>query len=154
MLANIAGDAPYMPVGDYDPQIVQRCIDTNLTAAINLVSAAWPTLKSQGGGVIVNVSSIASVDPFPFFSVYAAAKAGLNMFTRCAASEGAEYGIETVAIAPGAVETPMLRGIFDELAIPADKTLQPIEVARLIVDCITGQRAFEPGETIILPSGE
>ena len=152
VLANVAGDAPYLPVDEYTPQTIQRCIDTNLTAVVKLVSAAWAPLKSQGGGVIVNVSSMAAFEPFPFFSVYAATKAGLNMYTRCIAAEGAEYGIEAVSIAPGAVETPMLRALFDESAIPADKTLDPGDVADVIVGCITGQRAFEPGETIPLPS--
>ncbi len=97
---------------------------------------------------MVNVSSMASIDPFPGFSIYAASKLAVNMFTRCIAQEG----LRAVAIAPGAVETPMLRGLFDESVIPRDKALDPAEVAKVIVDCITGNRAFESGEVITVPS--
>ena len=106
----------------------------------------------QGDGVIVNVSSIASVDPFPGFSVYAAAKVAVNMYTKCAAEEGKKIGVKVGAIAPGAVETPMLRQIFNEKMLPQEKTLDPYEVAEAIADCITGKRNYTPGETIMMPS--
>jgi NAD(P)-dependent dehydrogenase (short-subunit alcohol dehydrogenase family) len=94
------------------------------------------------------VSSMASIDPFPGFAAYAAAKAGLNMLTHVTAREGAAIGLKAVAIAPGAVETPMLRSAFDERAIPRHAALSPQAVASLIADCITGRRAFQPGEVI------
>ncbi len=151
-MANVAGDAPLIPIEQITDDIWRRCIDTNLSAVVHLTAAAWPTFAGQKGGVIVNVSSIASDEPFPGFSIYAAAKVGLNMFTRCTAEEGQPIGLRAVAIAPGAVETPMLRALFDDKAIPRDKTLSPAEVATVICDCITGSRGFKPGETIFLPS--
>ncbi len=150
-IAHVAGDAPYLSIEQLTPEIYRRCFDVNLSAAVYLASAAWPVMKNKGG-VIVNVSSMASVDPFPNFAVYAAAKAGVNMFTRCIAGEGQPLNIRAVTVAPGAVETPMLRGIFDKQAIPESRTLDPAEVADVIVDCITGRRRFDPGEVILLPS--
>jgi NAD(P)-dependent dehydrogenase (short-subunit alcohol dehydrogenase family) len=91
---------------------------------------------------------MASIDPFPGLSVYAASKVGLNMFTTCTAKEGAELGVRAVSIALGAVETPMLRGLFDESQLPREKALDPAEVAALIAECVTGKRAFEPGELL------
>ena len=85
---------------------------------------------------MVNVSSMASIDPFPGFATYAAAK----------------IGVKAVAVAPGAVETPMLRSMFNEQMIPKDKALSPEQVAKIITDCITGERAFTSGETIAVPS--
>lgn len=153
-IANVAGDAPMMPIEKVTPDAWRYCIDVNLSAVVHLTASAWPIFHAQGGGVIVNVSSMASIDPFPGLAIYAAAKAGLNMFTQCTAQEGQPIGVKAVAIAPGAVETPMLRVLFDEDTISPSKTLDPAEVAQVIVDCITGQRAFEPGETIALPSPE
>ena len=151
-IAHVAGDAPMLPIDQVTPEIWRRCIDTNLSAAVFLTAAAWPIMRAQNRGVIVNVSSMASVDPFPDLAIYAATKAGLNMFTRCIAKEGRELGIRAVAIAPGAVETPMLRALFDDRSIPPENTLDPADVAAKIVDCITGRLRHEPGETILLPS--
>ncbi len=152
-VAHVAGDAPNMPIEKLTGDVVQRCLNTNIAATANLTAAAWPTFADHGRGIFVNVSSVASFDPFPGFAIYAAAKVAINMFTRCTAQEGADVGIEAVCIAPGAVETPMLRAIFDEAMIPKDKTLDPSEVAQVIIDCITKTRSFEPGETIVVANG-
>ena len=55
-------------------------------------------------------------------------------------------------IAPGAVETPMLRGLFDEKMIPAESTLDPATVAAAIRDCLTGRTDMQSGETRQMPS--
>ena len=151
-VANIAGFANLNPIDQNTPELTRQGIDTNLTAVINLTAALWPVFKKQKYGIIVNVSSMSSIDPFPGFSIYAAAKCGLNMFTHCIAMEGTDIGIRAVAIAPGAIETPMLRKIFHTTQIPPDKTLDPIEVAAVVCDCITGRQSFTSGQTIELPS--
>lgn len=151
-LCNVAGTAPLQPIEAITPDIWRRNIDINLSAPVLLTAAAWPTFQKQRRGVVVNVSSMSSIDPFPGFSIYAAAKIGLNMFTRTTADEGKPINVRAVAIAPGAVETPMLRQNFDHSFIPADKTLAPAAVAAVIRDCVTGARSFQPGEVIVLPS--
>lgn len=153
-LANVAGHAELLSLDQITPEHWRRTIDVNLGAAVLLTAGFWPTFKAQGAGVVVNVSSMASTDPFPGFTTYATAKAGLNMLTRCTAQEGQAIGVRAVGVAPGAVETPMLRSMFDEKVIPMDKTLDPDEVAEVICGCVTGERAFENGETIPLPSPE
>ncbi len=151
-LINVAGHAELLSIDQITPEHWRRTIDINLTAAVLLTAAVWPTFKAQESGVVVNVSSMASIDPFPGFSTYAAAKIGLNMFTQCTAQEGEAIGVKAVAVAPGAVETPMLRSMFDEQMIPVDKTLDPAEIAQVICQCVTGERTFKNGETILLPS--
>ena len=150
-LANVAGFASLTPIPRITDSQWLQTIDVNLSSVVHLTTAAWPHLRVRGG-VIANVSSMASVDPFPNFAMYAAAKAAVNMFTRCTASEGAPLRIKAVSIAPGAVETPMLRSMFNEKMIPPASALSPVQVARVIVDCITGKRAFTSGETILVPS--
>jgi len=76
----------------------------------------------------------------------------MRMFTRCTAQEGEKLGVKAVAIAPGAIETPMLRENFNEKTIPADKTLDPMQVAAALVECIIGEREFESGGVIEMPS--
>jgi NAD(P)-dependent dehydrogenase (short-subunit alcohol dehydrogenase family) len=150
-LANVAGYAALVPIAKVTDDLWRSTIDINLSTIVHLTAAAWPHLKTSGG-IVVNVSSMASIDPFPNFAIYAAAKAAVNMFTLCTAREGARQNIRAVAIAPGAVETPMLRSMFNEKMIPASKALPPGDVAKVIVDCITGKRAFAAGETIAVPS--
>lgn len=151
-LAHVAGFAQLLPIEKITPEHWRKTVDVNLSAAVWLTAAAWPAFKAQQSGVVVNVSSMASIDPFPGFAAYAAAKIGLNMFTQCTAREGEPIGVRAVAVAPGAVETPMLRAMFDENVIPPDKALSPDYVAQIITGCITGEREFTSGETIVVPS--
>lgn len=152
-LCNVAGYAPLNPLTDNTYDKWRACIDINVTAIVMITKAVFPVMRGHGGGTIVNVSSMASFDPFPGFSMYAAAKAATNMFTRCTADEGKEHNIHALGVAPGAVETGMLRSLFPKDKLPESSTLDPADVARVIVDCATGRRDYEPGETIPMPSG-
>ena len=152
-LVNAAGNAALAPISETTPEFWRRTLAANLDSIAYLTHAAWPVFKQQSGGggegVIVNISSMASIDPFPGFAAYAPAKAAVNMFTRITADEGKKIGLRAVAIAPGAVETPLLRSMFDETKIPPDQCCSPDELGVLIRDCITGQRDFDSGEVIV-----
>lgn len=152
VLANIAGFAPSLSIDQITPKLWQETIDTNLSSVVNLTSACWPIFEKQQSGFVGNVSSMASIDPFPGFCIYAAAKAGVNLFTLVTGREGAKIGVRAMAVAPGAVETGMLRKLFDKSVIPTQATLSPADVAQVMTDCIREKRAFEPGQTIELPS--
>lgn len=152
VLANVAGFAPSLEIGMVTPELWKQTIDTNLSSVVNLTAACWPVFEQQQSGFVGNVSSMASIDPFPGFSIYAAAKAGVNLFTLMTGREGEKIGVRAMAVAPGAVETGMLRSLFDESVIPADATLSPDDVAKVIVDCLQNKRNFTPGQTIALPS--
>ena len=149
-LCNVAGWARLTSLAAASDELWRTMLDTNLSSAFYLTRAAWPLFERQRAGVVVNVSSMASIDPFPGLGIYATAKAALNMLTRITATEGAAIGLRAVSIAPGAVETPMLRSAFDEQVIPRGAALDPSQVAELIADCITGRRRFDPGEVITI----
>ncbi|MEO1236317.1 MAG: SDR family oxidoreductase [Planctomycetota bacterium] len=153
--ANVAGSAPLQPIDRITNEVIDDALDVNLKSVIYMTRALWPIFKSQkdsGGGVICNVSSMASIDPFKGFNVYAAAKAGVNLFTKATADEGARINVRAAAVAPGAIETPMLRANFSTKAIPEANSLDPLVVAGVVRDVITGACELEPGETIPLPS--
>lgn len=147
-LINNAGLAPLMPIPEHDEQTIADVFNVNAVGPANAIAAAWPIFARQRRAVIVNVSSAASTDPFPGFFAYAAAKAAVNLLARSAAKEGARLGIRAFAVAPGAVETPMLRAIFDARAVPPQACLTPEAVAAVILDCIEGRRDAENGATI------
>ena len=125
-------------------------VDTNLSAAFYLAKAAWPAFERQRGGVIVNVSSLASRDPFPGFAAYGAAKAGINLFGLSAAREGHPIGVRVYTVAPGAVETGMFRKIMTAEQYPQEKTLDPADVAKVIAGCVQGDLRYASGEVIYL----
>lgn len=153
VIVNNAGTAPLLPIDETTDETLDHTFRVNALGPAALISEAWPTLKTQRSGRIVNVSTLGTEDPFPGFFAYAASKAALNLMTKSCANEGAEFGIRAFAVAPGAVETPMLRGLFDESVIPTDACLSPDDVADVIVACALGTRDAESGSVIYLPNG-
>ena len=101
-------------------------------------------MLGQGGGVIVNVSSLAAVDPFPGFSLYGASKAWMDLLTVALATEGSEKGIRVCSIRPGAVETPMLRSLFPDF--PTEQCVSPEAVAERIWGCVSDPQNYESGK--------
>lgn len=146
-----AGFAPIWPVRDMTDAQWHRVIDTNLSAAFYLARAVWPAFERQGGGgVIVNISSLASRDPFAGLGAYGAAKAGVNLLGLALAREGAPIGVRAHTIAPGAVETSMFRQIASVEQYPQDKTLHPEDVAAVVGQCVSGELKYASGEVIFL----
>jgi NAD(P)-dependent dehydrogenase (short-subunit alcohol dehydrogenase family) len=151
-LINNAGLAEVVPVDQTDGDLLYRTFASNTFSTGYLIRAAWRVFRKQRGGCIVNVSSMATIDPFPGFFAYAAAKAAVESMVRSTMNEGSEIGVRAFAVAPGAVETPMLRSCFSERDVPRDRTLEAHDVARVIVDCVLGKRDDEVGRSIAVPS--
>lgn len=149
-VVHCTGLAPVQPLEEMTDAQWHAVIDTNLSAAFYLCRAAWPHFKRQQSGVVVNLSSEASRDPFPGFAAYGAAKAGLNLFGRSAAREGQAIGVRVHTIAPAAVETEMFRRILSREQYPTEKTLAPSDVAKVIVRCVLGDLGYATGEVIYL----
>ncbi|MBN8643913.1 MAG: SDR family oxidoreductase [Planctomycetes bacterium] len=114
------------------------------------IHRAWGIFEQQRSGRIIGVSSYAAWDPFPGFFAYAGTKAALNLMIRSAAQEGAPIGVTAFSVAPGAVETALLRSAFDEGVVPKSACLSPENVAGVIAACATGQRDHDTGKTIYL----
>lgn len=149
-LVNNAGFAPLRSITTTTDDEWNAVLATNLSAAFYATRAAWPAFERQGAGVVVNISSAAARDPFSGFAAYGAAKAGLNLFGLAAAREGAPVGIRVHTIAPGAVETAMFRRLRTPPEWPPEKTLDPAEVARVVLQCVRGDLRFASGEVIYL----
>jgi NAD(P)-dependent dehydrogenase (short-subunit alcohol dehydrogenase family) len=124
-----------------------RSVDSSRDTASPSGEAVAP---GWAGPCIVNVSSMAAVDPLPGFVAYAAAKAGLLGLTKALAREGDAHGIRSVAIILGGVETEMFRGLKGVEGVPAEALLRPEEVGRVIAECLTGPLAYSSGEAVYL----
>ncbi|MFF5234892.1 SDR family NAD(P)-dependent oxidoreductase [Dactylosporangium sp. NPDC000521] len=106
VLVNNAGIVRGGALGALTPQLIAPQIATNLVAPILLTQATLPLLEASAG-VIVNVSTAVGQRAWPGNSVYAATKTALETLTRSWAVELAPRGIRVVAVAPGAVDTPI-----------------------------------------------
>jgi NAD(P)-dependent dehydrogenase (short-subunit alcohol dehydrogenase family) len=146
-LVNNAGLAPALSLEATDDNTWRAVIDTNLSSAFYLSRSCWPALKASRGA-IVNLSSEAARDPFPGFIAYAPAKAAVNMLTLALHREGKPHGIRVHAVAPGATETQMLRGLVSTDHLPPDQALDPRDVARTIAACLAGDLRHTSGEVI------
>lgn len=97
------GDAPPHRLTD---EVFDRIIDVNLRATWRICRAAIPAMRAQGGGVITNVSSIASIAASNI-AAYRMSKAGVDALTRNLAVTNAAHGIRVNAILPGLIDTPI-----------------------------------------------
>ncbi len=124
-LVNCAGVAPgERVVGRNGPHALasfERAVKINLIGTFNAIRLAAVKMSVQAPeasgerGVIVNTSSVASMDGQIGQAAYAASKAGVNGMTLPIARELAKFGIRVMTIAPGIFDTPMLRGMSEEL---------------------------------------
>ena len=105
-LINYAGGAlKVAPIEEMDDEINRRIIDLNLTSAIMSCRTFTPQFKKQGYGKIINVSSACDRLSWPGWSVYSAAKAGVNDFTKCLYTELRPHGIAVTLLVPGGSNT-------------------------------------------------
>jgi len=148
VLVNCAGVAPLAPIEELKTDDFEQLLDVNIRSVFYTTRAAWPIMRTQRGGVIVNISSMASVDPFPGFAAYGASKAWVNLFSQAIAAEGRPHGIRVFSVAPGAVETSLLRATFPDA--PADKALDPDQVAAVVASVCAEHMTPCSGQTIFV----
>jgi len=148
VLVNCAGVAPTAIIEDLEPELFRTILAVNVDATYYGCRKVWGVMKNQGGGVIVNISSIASVDAFPGFAAYGASKAWVNAWTKALAEEGRAHKIRVFAVAPGAVETKMLRDAFP--TFPDADTLRPSDVADVVHALTEPACRYATGATVFV----
>ncbi len=108
VLVNNAGGVRAGRLENVDVEEIRSQIEVNLTASILLTRAALPVLRESGDAAIVNVSSGFGLVGMPFYSAYAATKAGIAHFGEALRRELYGEGVRVMTIYPGATETPMM----------------------------------------------
>ena len=145
VLVNNAGAAPLGDFESIDEETFENVLNTNVRGLFHLSQSIWPIMKHDGGGSIVNISSMAAVDPFPGFSIYGASKAWMETFTKAIAAEGVDHAIRVCCVRPGAVETDLLRGLFPDF--PADQCVSPEDIADKVWKCVADPGNHLSGES-------
>jgi NAD(P)-dependent dehydrogenase (short-subunit alcohol dehydrogenase family) len=153
--------------GAWAPIVRQSEEDFDRTVAINL-KGVWLCLKfemremlKQGGGVIVNMSSVTGLAGAAGAAAYSASKHGVIGLTKTAALENAKSGIRVNAVCPGFIETPMADRIFRAPGVrkfvvgchPVGRLGTPTEIAEAVVWMCSDRAAFMTGQTLVLDGG-
>ena len=159
LLVNNAGIAHEGVLPTMREQAIEATIALNLTATILLTQACSKLMLRQGGGCIVNISSVNAVRGHPGVSVYRATKGALEAFTRSLARELGPRGIRVNTVAPGYFESDMVAGMPAEekarLArrTPLGRLADVQDLVRAIRFLASEDAAFITGQTLIVDGG-
>lgn len=130
VLINNAGMQHVAAIEDFPTDRFRRLIDIMLTAPFVAIKRAFPVMKRQGYGRIINLASINGLVGFAGKAAYNSAKHGVIGLTKVAALEGATHGVTVNALCPGYVDTPMVRGQMTDLAatrgVPLESVLEEV----------------------------
>lgn len=148
VLVNNAGIAGKGAVADIPLDLWRAVLDTNLTGVFYCCRAAIPWMRKRGGGFIINISSLAGVNPIPNLSVYNASKFGLVGFSDAFMQEIRHDGIRVSTILPGSVDTE-----FGGRSPGLESwRLAPEDVARVVVQLLSHDPRSLPSRVEIRPS--
>src|ERR1700741_972858 len=135
-------------------------IQTNLSSCFNMSRAVIDGMRSRGFGRIVNVGSINGQAGQYGQVNYAAAKSGIHGFTKALAQEGAKAGITVNAIAPGYIDTDMVRAVpppvLEKIVarIPVGRLGHASEIARGVLFLVADDAGFVTGSTLSINGGQ
>lgn len=132
ILINNAGvPDSFVPTIDQPLSHWQRLIDIHLTGTYLVSKTVAPHMIGQGGGVMVNLNSIAGVIGLPVRTAYSAAKAGIGMLTRVLGCEWGPHNIRVNAIAPGYILTPLTEKLIADGKIETDRIRRRTPMGKL-----------------------
>ncbi len=163
ILVNNAGVEPKASVLTLDEWDWDRTLGVNLKGTFLCTQLVGRLMRDQGGGVIVNIASIAGhKSPLPNASAYCASKAGVVGFTRECAREFAAYHIRVNAVCPGVIVTPMTEKSRSDLDImrkwmediPQARLGEPEEVAAAVLFLCSDAASYITGQTLVVDGGK
>ncbi|GIO09988.1 3-hydroxybutyrate dehydrogenase [Brevibacillus reuszeri] len=130
ILVNNAGLQFVSPIEDFPTAKFEQMISIMLTAPFVAIKHAFPIMKQQGFGRVLNMASINGLIGFAGKAAYNSAKHGVIGLTKVAALEGAAHGITVNAICPGYVDTPLVQNQLSDLAktrnVPLEKVMEEV----------------------------
>ena len=159
---NAAGiGGPEVRTAEYAPADWDLVIDVNLTGVWRSLRHEIPAMLATGGGVIVNVASVAGLNGFPRHPAYAASKHGVVGLTKTAALEYGRKGVRINALCPGFTLTPMVQQMLDaglpqaELAarVPLGRLGTSEEIGATVLYLMSNASAFMVGHALAIDGG-
>ncbi|MBK5929511.1 acetoacetyl-CoA reductase [Halochromatium salexigens] len=160
VLVNNAGITRDGTLHKMRPDQWQQVIDTNLGSCFNCARAVIDGMRERAFGRIVNIGSINGQAGQYGQVNYAAAKSGIHGFTKALAQEGAAKGVTVNAVAPGYVDTEMVRSVPANVLekiiarIPVGRLGQPEDIARAVLFLVADEAGFITGTTLSINGGQ
>jgi len=167
MLNNAGTPGPGKLIADITEEEWNRVLAVNLTGVFLGTKYAVPEMLKGGGGVIINVSSVAALSPRRYAGAYAAAKAGVIQLTRTTALEYARKNIRVNCILPGPIDTPFFSKVADgdpdKIAafkekvrneVPLGRFAQPEEIAQVALFLASDEASFITGAAFAADGGQ
>ncbi len=159
ILVNNAGiDGAPAPTWDVDPANFERVLRVNLQGSFLCARAALKRMTAQRSGVVLNMSSVHERIAWSGFGAYTASKAGLAMLTQTMAQEAAPFGVRVLALAPGAIRTPINQNVWSNpdalrdllTKIPLGRMGEPAEIAQVATFLVSGAASYMTGNTVFV----
>ena len=160
VLVNNAGITRDGTLHKMSPENWQAVLDTNLGSCYNMCHTVIESMRERNFGRVVNVGSINGQGGQYGQVNYAAAKSGIHGFTKALAQEGAAKGITVNAIAPGYVDTDMVRAVPEKVLekivarIPAGRLGRAEDIARGVLFLVADDADFVTGSTLSINGGQ
>jgi 3-oxoacyl-[acyl-carrier protein] reductase len=144
------------------PEEFAETLQVNLVSQFTLARAACAPMRERGGGVIINIGSLAGAIAFPGAAAYCASKAGIDGLTRALAYDWAGDNIRVLCVAPGYVKSDISRDVLaDERKrdwvlrrIPLRRVAEPEEIAEFVAFLASDAASFCTGETYYVDGGQ
>lgn len=154
---------PPIPTHELKAEDFDRLIAVNLRSVFLCMKYELREMLKNGGGSIVNNSSISGIKATPKLSAYVAAKHGIVGLTKTVGAEYADRGIRVNAVCPGTIVTPMVtnmmqKGYLDEpaalAATPMHRFAEPKEVASVVLFLSSDAASYVNGQAIVVDGGQ
>ena len=151
ILVNCAGTASYGLAEDIAPEDIKDMVRTNLEAPMIMTGYALRTMKSSGGGHIINISSVVSEKASTYAACYAATKAGLSSFSASVFEEARKHGIRVTDICPDMTKTDLYKDADFTVDDDEEAYLLPSDVASCVRDAISMRSGVSITKLFIKP---
>ncbi len=161
LVNNAAANPHFGPILTAEASHWDKIFEVNVKGYFFMIKAAAPLMQTQGGGKIINMASIAGINPGPLMGVYSVSKAAVIMLTKALAAELASANIQVNAIAPGFIKTrfsaalwtnPSLSAGIERLT-PAGRIAEPDELTGAALYLASDASSFTTGSVLVVDGG-
>ena len=161
LINNGATNPHFGPAHEASEGAFDKTIEVNTRGPYFLTSKAFPMLKADGGGSVVNVASIDGLQPAEFRVIYGMSKAALIAMTQGMAKEYSQHGVRVNALLPGFTDTKLAAGLKDNPAmdiymkmnLAIKRIAQPEEMVGAVLFMVSDEASYFTGQKMIVDGG-